>query len=229
MVANHWDDDWDVPVRVRRVNRRADYGFYYPPPRRGLAAYGYNNLIIGICTVVFFLEMLFPKIIDYLALWPTKVVYMPWQLVTAIFLHGGFDHYLVNMIVLFFFGAELERRVGSRMYLEIFLVSGIVGNLGYIAFCYATHSFAPALGASGAIYGVMATLAIIAPEIRVLLFFFIPISIRAALLLFILYNLLSMPFSSVTGVAYSAHLAGILAGLYYGNKIGRRPHFWFTF
>jgi len=111
------------------------------------------------------------------------------------------------MIVLFFFGGELERRVGSGKYLEIFLISGIVGNLGYIAFCYATHSFYPALGASGAIYGVMAALAIIAPEIKVLLFFFIPLSIRVALLLFILYNLLSMPFSSATGIAYSAHLA----------------------
>ncbi len=224
-MPGDWED-WNVPVRVKRSRR----DFPYPPPKKGLAAYGYNNIIIGICTVVFFLEMLFPgKIIDYFALWPTKVIYMPWQLVTAIFLHGGFDHYLVNMIVLFFFGAELERRVGSAKYLEIFLVSGVVGNLGYIAFCYATHSFAPALGASGAIYGVMAALAVIAPEIRVLLFFFIPLSIRAALILFILYNLLSMPFSSVTGIAYSAHLAGILAGLYYGNKIGRRPYFWFSY
>ncbi len=222
------DDDWDIPVRVKRSVRRADY-FPYPPPRKGLAAYGYNNVIIGICTIVFFLEMLFPQIVNYFALWPTKVLYMPWQLVTAIFLHGGFMHYLVNMIVLFFFGAELERRVGGRKYLEIFFVSGIVGNLGYIAFCYATHSFYPALGASGAIYGVMAALAVIAPEIRVLLFFFIPLSIRAALLLFILYNLLSIPLSSVTGIAYSAHLAGILAGLYYGNKIGRRPVYWFEF
>ena len=222
-----WDDDWNVPVRVKRVRRTE---FPYPPPNRGLAAYGYNNLIIGICTVVFFLELIFPnKMVDYFALWPSKVIYMPWQLVTAIFLHGGFDHYLVNMIVLFFFGAELERRVGGRKYLEIFFVSGIVGNLGYIAFCYATHSFNPALGASGAIYGVMAALAIIAPEIRVLLFFFIPISIRAALVLFILYNLVSMLYMPFGGIAYSAHLAGIFAGLYYGHKIGRRPYFWFSF
>ncbi len=217
------NDDWDIPVRVKKKK------FQYAPPRRGIAAYGYNNIIIGICTIVFFLEMIFPQIIEYFALWPEKVIYMPWQLVTAIFLHGGMDHYLVNMIVLFFFGAELERRVGGYKYLEIFLVSGIAGNLGYLAFCYLTHSPYPALGASGAIYGVMAALAIIAPEIRVLLFFFIPLSIRAALVLFILYNLISMPFSSVTGIAYSAHLAGILAGLYYGHKIGKRPVYIFSF
>ncbi len=227
-VPTNSSDDWDIPVKVKR-KRSFRYSSPYPPPRRGLAAYGYNNIIIGICTVVFFLELVFPQVVEYFALWPTRVAYMPWQFVTAIFLHGGFDHYLVNMIVLFFFGGELERRVGSGKYLEIFLVSGIAGNLGYLAFCYATHSFYPALGASGAIYGVMAALAIIAPEIKVLLFFFIPLSIRVALLLFILYNLLSMPFSSATGIAYSAHLAGILTGLYYGYRIGRRPYWIFTF
>ncbi len=215
-MSDDWSDDW-IPVKVKKKRRW------------NLAVYGYNNIIIGICTIVFFLEMVFPQVIEYFALWPGKVVYMPWQLVTAIFLHGGMDHYLINMIVLFFFGAELERRVGGKKYLEIFLVSGIAGNIGYLIFCYATHSMYPALGASGAIYGVMAALAIIAPEIRVLLFFFIPLSIRVALLLFILYNLISMPFSSITGIAYSAHLAGILAGLYYGHKIGRRPVYIFAF
>jgi membrane associated rhomboid family serine protease len=74
----------------------------------------------------------------------------------------------------------------------------------------------------------MGALAIIAPEIRVLLFFFIPVDIRTAILLFAIYDLVMLPYSMQTGVAHVAHLAGLLVGLYYGKKlrIVRRFHGW---
>jgi len=181
---------WNVPVKVKRQKR-----FSIPAPNlSGITAYGYNNLIVGICTIMLFLSMLFPEFEWLMILHPEWIVTNPiyaWQLVTSIFFHGGFWHYFFNMFVLFFFGGELERRVGGSRYLKIFLLSGIAGNIGYIIFAYATGQFYPALGASGAIYGIMGCLAIIAPEIRVMLLIPpIPMSIRHMILLFAAIDLL---------------------------------------
>jgi len=212
------DDNWNVSMWVKKVKREE-----YLYPEKGLAAYGYNNLIIITCSILFLLERVFPNfIVNYLVLWPSKVLYMPWQLVTAIFLHDGFSHYIYNMIPLLYFGNELEKRVGGKRYLMIFFVSGIVGNLGYIAFCYATHSFNPALGASGAIYGVMAALAIIAPETKtVLLPILIPIDITATFALIVACNLMLF---YTTRINYTGHLAGMLAGLYSGYRASKNLH-----
>jgi len=228
---------YDIPVRVVRddevrkpvINeaRKRELSIYDLDPglskrRNILQTYGYNNVILAIITVIFAVELIFRPVVGYLWLSPTMIFQRPWQLVTSIFLHGSFEHYLVNAIVLFFFGSELERRVGGNDYLKIFFLSGIFGNIMYLAFSFATSSYVPALGASGAIYGIMGTLAVIAPEIRVLLFFFIPINIRMAVVLFALYNLFLAPFSIFTGVAYVAHLGGLAVGLYYGKKLGYR-------
>ncbi len=214
------DGLYDIPVKVKKEIK--------PRIRRKniFEIYGYNNVILGIITIFFAISIIFRQFFDFLALYPGKVFYMPWQLITSIFLHASFDHYLINAIVLFFFGTELERRIGGKEYLKVFLLSGIVGNLFYLLFSYATNSLTPAVGASGAIYGVMAALAIIAPEIKVLLFFIIPIDIRTAIILFAAYNLLMAPFSIFTGVAYVAHLGGIVFGLYYGRKLKLRKLGW---
>ena len=165
----------------------------------------------------------------FLALNPLTFIIMPWQILTSIFLHIEFWHFFINMFILFFFGSELERRVGGKEYLKIFLLSGIAGNIGYILFAYAypLYRFIPALGASAAIFGIMGCLAIIAPEIRIIIFPIpIPIGIRTALILFAAYDF-SMMLASAAGVAFTgianiAHLAGLVFGLYYGRKIKRR-------
>ncbi|MDD1732336.1 MAG: rhomboid family protein, partial [Methanosaeta sp. NSM2] len=80
------------------------------------------------------------------------------------------------------------------------------------------------VGASGALYGVMGCLAVIAPEISVLLFFVIPLSIRSAVVLYALIDFLSM--GSADNIAHMAHIVGLLVGLAYGQAMaGRfRPH-----
>lgn len=245
--------DWNVPVNVKKReesrenrdkkfkskipnipfpsssssrSRQHDFDFGdFPPPSRGLGAYGYNNIIIGTCTVFFLISLLFGRsAIEYLALNPDAVLFRPWQLVTSMFLHAGFWHFFVNMIVLFFFGSELEKRAGGKWYLIIFFLAGLVGNFAYLGYAYLTNPLIPALGASGAIYGVLGTLAIIAPEIRVLLFFAIPMSIRTLIVLFAIVDIVGFmgsvgPTGIHTGVAHSAHLAGLLVGLYYGKRL----------
>jgi len=221
------DEDWNVPVKVKR-ERPVEVTVPVRRTVRKVGAYGWNNLIIAICTVILFLKLLFGSVIDYyLALTPALLPKMPWQIVTAIFDHAGFWHYFVNMFVLFFFGAELERRVGND-YLKVFFTSGIAGNLAYIAYAlleaYALKSPValeiPALGASAAIFGVMGALAMIAPYINVVIFPIpIPINIRWAILLFALYDIIFLPFTMQTGVAHISHLAGLLVGLYMGKML----------
>lgn len=225
---------YNIPVKVKRdeeIGRKEkirELQKYDPElriKRNPLELYGYNNVIIALITIMFALTLIFRPIFSILALQPYEFYLRPWQLVTSIFLHGSFDHFLINTLVLFFFGNELERRVGGKKYLEIFFLSGLFGNIMFIIFSYASQTFPSAVGASGAIYGIMGALAILAPEIRVLLFFFIPMNIRMAVLLFALYDLLMTPFSVFTGVAHIAHLGGLVIGLYYGEKLRMRRRF----
>lgn len=185
----------------------------------GLLSDNYYLLIIFLCVVVFFLQTGIRGFSEFFYLSPKlgNIMQRPWTLISSMFLHGGFGHLFVNMLVLFFFGGELERRVGSKRFLEIFLIAGIAGNLGFTFFSNLTGSFVPAVGASGAIFGVFATLAIIAPEIRVLLWFVIPLKIRHALVLFALWNIFLLPYGGP--VANSAHLSGVLIGLLYGYRL----------
>ncbi|RLI75320.1 rhomboid family intramembrane serine protease [Archaeoglobales archaeon] len=218
------DDYWNVPVKVKKEDKKSKIkvtlpDIKFPQPKKGLAAYGYNNLVLAFCTILFFTSIVFRNIDYYLAFHPVRFVIMPWQILSSVFLHVSFDHYLVNMIVLLFFGSELERRVGSKNYLKIFILSGLAGNAAYLVYAYSTGNLYPALGASASILGVMGTLAVIAPEIRVLLFFFIPMSIRVAILLFAAWDLLMLPYSSIDNIAHIAHLAGLLVGLYYGKRL----------
>jgi len=203
--------------------------------------YGWNNTIILACVVVYFIKLLSEvvgfevklnyfsyNLVDFLfALTPAYVLYMPWQIVTSIFVHANFWHLFVNMFVLFFFGSELERRLGSKKFLKVFFLSGIAGSFAYVIYTFLTNPFIPAMGASASIFGVMGALAMIAPETKVIIFPIpIPISIKVAIILFALYDLLLLPFTYATGVAHVSHLAGLIVGLYLGKRYRIRRFFY---
>jgi membrane associated rhomboid family serine protease len=180
----------------------------------------YSGLIILICAVVYLLSLIFPGFVSsYLALNPDYVMQRPWTLLTYMFVHANFDHIFWNMLVLFFFGMELEKRVGETKFLEIYVLSGIVAALGQMMI-----SGGSLVGASGAIYGVMGCLAIIAPEIRVLIFFVIPLSIRAAVVLFALFDFLTS--GSADNIAHMAHIVGLLVGLAFGLQMKKQPQYY---
>jgi len=171
----------------------------------------YSGIILVICVAFFLLSQAAPDFVeDYLALNPVFVTIHPWTLITHMFLHASFDHLLFNMIFLFFFGTILERRVGESRFLLIFIVSGLIGALGQMFITPAGYM----MGASGALYGVLGCLAVIAPEIRVLLFFVIPLSIRASVVLFAFLDFVMM--GSPDSIAHMAHISGLVAGLAYG-------------
>ena len=78
---------------------------------------------------------------------------MLWQLVTYMFLHGGFFHIFFNMLTLFMFGNELERYWGTPRFLNYYFITGI--GAGVCSWIVAPHSFSVVIGASGAIYGLL--------------------------------------------------------------------------
>ncbi len=133
--------------------------------------------------------------------------------------YSNINHLFFNMLALFFFGMELERRVGGTKFLKIYFLSGIVAALAQM-----TIAGGSLVGASGALYGVMGCLAIIAPEIRVLLFFVVPLSIRALVVLYALTDFLFMGASD--NIAHMAHIAGLLVGLAFGQLMKRQPQYY---
>lgn len=179
-----------------------------------------SGLILLTCLAVFFLGMIFPGLNYYLALDTDQIMNRPWTLLTHMFVHANFDHLFWNMIMLFFFGAELERRIGEGRFLQIYIISGIVGAIGQMLIAGGVM-----LGASGALYGVMGCLAIIAPEITVMLFFVLPLSIRSAVVLFALMDFLTM--GSGDNIAHMAHIAGLFVGLAYGQSMMRKPKYYY--
>ena len=177
----------------------------------------YSGMILVLCVILFFVRVLAPAFtFDYLALNPATVASRPWTLITHMFIHADMGHLFFNMLFLFFFGMELENRVGESKFLQIFIISGIVGAVGQMAVLPAGSM----VGASGALFGVMGCLAVIAPEIKVLLFFVIPLSIRAAVVLFAVIDFTMM--GSGDSIAHMAHITGLLAGLAYGGMLKDR-------
>lgn len=106
----------------------------------------------------------------------------------------------------------------------IYLLSGIIAVIGQMIFA---GPFTTNMGASGALYGVMGCLAIIAPEIRVLIFFVIPLSIRAAVVLYALMEFLTL--GAADNIAHMAHIAGLLVGLAFGQVMKRKPEYYYKF
>ena len=142
------------------------------------------------------------------------------DLFASMFLHGGFMHLAGNMLFLWIFGDNVEHRLGRPTYLGVYIGTGIVATLTFAMF--ASTSFTPLVGASGAISGVLGLYFLFFPrnEIRVFIFLFPFIMqafwIRAPWVLgfyVIVDNILPFVLGTSSNVAYGAHLGGFFAGL----------------
>jgi len=140
-----------------------------------------------------------------------------WQFVTYIFLHAGIGHLFFNMLALWMFGCDVEREIGSRRFLSLFFSSGIgAGVCSYLFY----PSFTVIMGASGAIFGLIVAFAMLFPErvVTLLLFFVVPVSMKAKYLAFIFAGielLFVIGHGGGDTVAHFAHLGGALFGYAY--------------
>lgn len=168
-----------------------------------------------------------------LGLWPIdSFFFRPYQIVTHMFAHGGWTHIFFNMFVLWMFGRILENVWGGKRFLIFYLVCGLGAAAAHLGVQYFTHPLylSPAVGASGAIMGVMAAFAYLFPNTE-LYIMFIPIPIKAkwAVLGYVAVDLFS-GISKFSGdnVAHFAHLGGALTGfilVFIWNKTNRRKFY----
>lgn len=157
-----------------------------------------------------------------------------WQLGSYMFLHSmQVTHILFNMLMLWFFGAELEQRWGTKFFLTYYFSSGIgaailycVGIWGYaLATGSQTGLIVPVVGASGAIFGLLLAQGIIFGERIVYFFMLFPMKTKVFVAVMGIVQLASLMTSGVSGgeVAYLAHLGGLVAGF-----ITLQVKAWFT-
>ncbi|MBI2999023.1 MAG: rhomboid family intramembrane serine protease [Deltaproteobacteria bacterium] len=136
-----------------------------------------------------------------------------WQLFTYQFLHGGLFHILFNMLALWMFGCDLERRWGTRFFLRYYFVSAIGG--GILNTVFLPNQIVPSIGASAGIYGVLLAYGLIYPERIVYFYFLFPIKMKHFVMLIGAISLYSSIVASQSGIAHLAHLGGMGFGYVY--------------
>ncbi|MFJ2551789.1 rhomboid family intramembrane serine protease [Microbacterium sp. NPDC087591] len=139
--------------------------------------------------LAFYAPYLYPS----LSLFPFE----PWRLLTALFVHGGFVHLALNMLALWMLGQSLEPMLGRARYLALYLISGLGGSV--MVALIAPES--PTVGASGAIFGLMAALLIIGRHIGANV---------TGILVILGINFAFGFFAG--GISWQAHLGGAIVG-----------------
>ena len=179
--------------------------------------------------------------------------FKPWQFLTHMFMHGGWDHLFFNMFALWMFGSILENVWGPKRFLTFYIICGLGAALCHMIVLYfntqnlieAYNSLSlmqqqayeakfyrqlnePTLGASGAIFGCLAAFGYLFPNTYIYLYFFFPIKAKWFVILYAGFELV-MAVQNTAGdnVAHVAHLGGALAGflmVYFWNKNKKRFH-----
>lgn len=174
--------------------------------------------------LIFIIELLTIEISSYLVTSPVfrdfafRPIYLStgdsiYTLFTSIFLHAGFIHIIINALVLVFLGIFLEERIGTPRFLIIFVVAGIGGSLTYGLLNW--NQITAAIGASGAISGILGAMGILYPRERMnFIVGFIPLRnmpMWVVILIFLGLQLLFVNPSS--GIAWEGHIGGLLTGM----------------
>ena len=160
-----------------------------------------TTALIIACVVLYIPELIGFNLNAWMAVSPYSPYYAPWQLVTAMFAHGSLEHLVMNMVSLWWLGTLLERMQGTVRFAIVYFVSGIVGNL-----VFALFSDGYAVGASGAIFGMLGAVAVLlykhreSPVAKAML---------QGLLVMIALNVVN---SFMPGIALEAHFGGLIAG-----------------
>jgi membrane associated rhomboid family serine protease len=201
--------------------------------------------LIGLCVAAFLYQMTLSgaaatAFLDAYALVPARYTDGSWAtahdlsranplpFLTNMFLHGGVMHILSNMWVLWVFGPALEDRLGSQRFLLLYLASGLAASLLHFVFNFSSP--VPALGASGAIAGVIAAYArrfpyawvnILQPIVILPVFFMMPALLFAGLWFAtqFMQGLGSLAMPGAGGIAWWAHIGGFVAGWYLVRRL----------
>jgi hypothetical protein len=195
-----------------------------------------SYLFLGLMWITFALQLLFqllglsPSLYRAVfVLTPGNIEYV-WTWVTSVFSHGGFTHIAFNSIALYFFGPVVERYLNTRRFTALFFGAGILAGLAQVGTTLLTTGpFGPGVvGASGAIMGVLGVLTVLNPNLKVYLYFILPMPLWVLTFGFAAFSLVA-GFGAANGVgalggniAHFAHLVGLLVGLAYGARVKGR-------
>ncbi len=178
-------------------------------------------ILIGINLLLFVATSINRDLLLLLGLYPAGFLAQPWTLVTNMFVHAGIWHILANMITLFFFGGFLYRLIGSRNFLITYFGGGILGSILYLLLA---DPYTIAVGASGAVYALAGALVVMMPNLRVLVYFIVPMRLWMVILVF--FVLWSIP-QLFPNIAWQAHLGGLVFGLAMGFFLRRRGRYYY--
>jgi membrane associated rhomboid family serine protease len=182
--------------------------------------------LIALNVLIFILEIViggYPitqanELVRFLGLRPDQLSQQPWTIISSMFVHGGFTHILFNMISLYFLGSFFLRAAGERSFLAVFFLGGLAGN---ILFTLLANPLSIGIGASGAIFALGGALAVIVPRVPVLVFPIpVPVPLWVAILIFFFLSFLP-------GIAWQAHLGGLLLGLVAGLIFKKRRQIYY--
>ncbi|MBT5366049.1 MAG: rhomboid family intramembrane serine protease [Phycisphaerae bacterium] len=204
-----------------------------PNARKPISA---TTWLILICFAVYMLDPFFNYFLkDWLHLSTTHSILgvQYWRFIGFQFLHANFQHLLFNMIGLYFFGPLVEQYLGGKRFLAFYLLCGIFGavlylllNLGGLIFGDSIPGFlfndpsTPLVGASAGVFGILLAGAFLSPNIKVLVFFIIPMRLSTMAYGLVALALFTVFFGKNNAGGEAAHLGGAAAGWYFI----RNPH-----
>jgi membrane associated rhomboid family serine protease len=147
------------------------------------------------------------------ALWPLAAGFLPWQVVTYAFLHGGVFHLFFNMLGLWMFGSDLERLWGPKRFLQFYFASVLAAAATQLVFAALSNAVYPTVGASGGLFGLLLAFGMMFPN-RMIMPLFPPIPMKAKVFVAVFggLELLFGVTGTMEGVAHFAHLGGMLGG-----------------
>lgn len=213
-----------------------NYYNVYPSKKKNLfsSSLSVNTILIGFTILFYFIfrisgfSLTVPceqSLCKLIALQPSNILsgkYI-WTFLTSIFMHGGFFHLFANMLSLFFIGSLVEKLLGHKRYLLFYLISGLFAG---VFFALSSMFFGGldtyAVGASGALFGLVGLLILLTPNLPVYVMFIpIPIKMKYAgpgiLLL-----LWAISIAGNVPIGNTAHLGGLIAGLGYGIYLRKK-------
>ena len=184
-----------------------------------MAKYNYwSSLWLSlIIFVIFVFQQLISNFTDIFILDSNIALTRPWTLITAVFLHSNLAHLLYNLLGLALFGIILENIIGTKKFLKLFFIAGLVASFAGLPF------YDRVLGVSGAIFGIVGMLVILRPKMIIWLYGMLMPMILA---LFVWGAGDVLGIFAPIGTANIAHLAGlgvgVIVGLFYRKQFRER-------
>jgi len=152
---------------------------------------------------------------------------MIWQVFTYMFFHGGFMHFLFNMLTLWMFGTAVEQAWGTRRFAAYYLLCGVAAGISVVLVAAVSGSglVSATIGSSGAIYGLILAFGLLFPDTPVYFMFLFPLPAKYFAILMAGIEFLMQWAQPGSGISHIAHLGGMLFGfLYIRLWLPRRGH-----